>query len=122
MSLFILNGVGVRNDGGVSAVQSGTVDGRVRGQAYVLGKPLVATASGTSTDAFLGGFRYRSDGALRVFEATAGVPAGSSFNAGVAITPDGAACYISTASATPTGAFLVGMKYDVQGRFFMSGA
>lgn len=122
MSLFILNRIGVRDDGGVTAVQSGSVDGRVRGQAYVGGRPLVATASGTSTDSFLGGFRYRSDGALRVFEASAGIPAGSSRQAGVAITMDGAACYISTASATPSGTFNVGMKYDSLGRFFMTGA
>ena len=118
--LFILNRVGVRDDGGVEGKLSGTPDGFAAGQGYIAGKPFVATASGTATDGFLGGFRYSSTGALRVFDAGAGVPAGSVLNAGIAVTPDGAACFIATASASATGVAIMGITVDGNGRFFMN--
>lgn len=118
--LFILNRVGVRDDGGVEGKLSGTPDGVLAGQGYIAGKPFVATASGTATDAFLGGFRYSAGGALRVFDAGGGVPVGSSRNAGIAITPDGAACFIATASASNTGSALMGITVDSAGRFYMN--
>ena len=117
--LFILNRVGVRDDGGVEGKLSGTPDGTIAGQGYIAGKPFVATASGTSTDGFNGGFRYSSAGALRVYDAGSGVPAGSQQVEGIAVTPDGAACFISTSSASATGSFLVGMALDGAGRFYM---
>lgn len=119
--LFILDGVGVKADGHVEGKLSGTPDGVLRSQGYIAGKPFVATASGTSTDGYNSGFRYSKAGALRVYDASAGVPANSTFNAGIAVTPDGAACFIATASASSVGtAFLVGICLDSQGRFFMN--
>lgn len=118
--LFILNGVGVRNDGGVEGKLSGTPDGYSGGQAYIAGKPFVATASGTATDGYIAGFRYSSTGALRVYDASAGVPANSTVHAGFAITPDGAVCFIATASASATGIAITGLTVDGVGRFYMN--
>lgn len=119
--LFILNRVGVRDDGGCEGKLSGTPDGTVAAQGYIAGKPFVATASGTATDGFNRGFRYSSAGALRVFDAGGGVPAGSSRVGGFAVTPDGAVCFIATASAT-SGAttFQTGICVDSAGRIFMN--
>ncbi len=118
--LFILNRVGVKDDGHVEGKLSGTPDGFAAGQGYIAGKPFIATASGTSTDSWVGGFRYTSGCALRVFDASAGVPVGSSRNAGIAITSDGAACFVATASASNTGSAIMGITVDSAGRFYMN--
>ena len=53
----------------------------------------VTTEAVAAADPYIGGFRYRSDGALRVYDATAAVPAGASTNQGIAMTSDGQLCY-----------------------------
>ena len=53
----------------------------------------VTTEAVAAADAYIGGFRYRADGVLRVYDATAAVPAGSNTNQGIALTSDGQLCY-----------------------------
>ena len=53
----------------------------------------VTTEAIAASDTSIGGFRYRKDGVLRVYDATAAVPAGSNTNQGIALTSDGQLCY-----------------------------
>ena len=53
----------------------------------------VTTEAVDSADQSIGGFRYRKDGVLRVYDATSAVPAGSNTNQGIALTSDGQLCY-----------------------------
>ena len=53
----------------------------------------VTTEAVAAADAYIGGFRYRNDGALRVYDATSAVPAGANTNQGIALTNSGQLCY-----------------------------
>jgi hypothetical protein len=88
----------VASTGQVVAVSTGTVTTHVAGQAYVGNDPLMVTEAVAAGDSFSGGFRYRSDGALRVVDATAGLPANSLITTeGIAQSPSGQVCYTSDA-------------------------
>lgn len=75
----------------------------------------VTTEAVAASDAFIGGFRYRSDGALRVVDATAGVPAGSNTNQGIALSSDGQLCYTTTPGTTFN---LNGVAVDTERRVY----
>ena len=93
---FALNGDGqviLADVGAVAVTGAATLNGGAYLQAplAVIGTTEAVAAS----DGRIGGFRYRADGALRIYDATAAVPAGSSINQGVAMTSDGQLCYNS---------------------------
>ena len=79
-------------DLGATAVSGFT---SLNGAAYDQGtqRLFVTTEAVAAADPYIGGFRYRSDGALRVYDATAAVPAGANTNQGIALTSDGQLCY-----------------------------
>lgn len=93
--------------GQVAAVSTGTPASWNSGQAYVGTSPLMVTEAVAAGDTWNGGFRYRSDGALRIVDATAGLPANSRVNQqGIAQATDGAVCY--TSDAPGSGTVIVG--------------
>jgi hypothetical protein len=86
--------------GQVNAAGSGTVTTVNAGQGYVGEKPLFVTEAVATSDTYNGGLRYRTDGALRVVDATAGLPANASINQeGIAQSTTGQVCYTSDAVA-----------------------
>jgi hypothetical protein len=90
-------------DGRLNAVATGTVTRFISGQGYVeqvagtIAKPLMVTEAVAAADGWVGGFRYRADGALRLVDATAGLPAGARAKAGVMFSTTGQLCYTSDA-------------------------
>jgi hypothetical protein len=108
-------------DGMVNAVTTGTVATYVSGQGYVEqgagshALPLMVTEAVAATDAWVGGFRYRADGALRVVDATLGLPAGSSFHAGAMFSPTGQLCYTSDAVSPTDVASVDGVAVTTDG-------
>ena len=90
-------------DGRLNAVATGTVTRFVSGQGYVeqvagtVAKPLMVTQAVGATDTWVAGFRYRADGALRLVDATLGLPAGATNNQGVMMSTSGQTCYTSDA-------------------------
>lgn len=89
----------------------------IAGQAYLMEAACVDTDIVASDDAFNGGFRYTSLGALKVYDATAGVPAGSNTNRGVMCTSDGQVCYTTDAIGSDV-AYYNGIALDTAGRVF----
>ena len=93
----------------------------IAGQAYVTNGTADAvyftTDAVAASDGIVGGFRYTTAGALRAYDATAGVPAGSSVNQGIAMTSDGQVCYSTEAS----GVFfnIAGVAVDSSGRILI---
>jgi hypothetical protein len=86
--------------GQVTAVSSGTVTSHNAGQAYVGTAPLMVTEAVAAGDTYNGGFRYRADGALRLVDATAGLPANAAISQeGIAQSTTGQVCYTSDAVA-----------------------
>ena len=75
----------------------------------------VTTEAVAAADAYIGGFRYRSDGALRVYDATSAVPAGSNTNQGIALTSDGQLCYTT---GNTTAFALNGVAVDTERRVY----
>lgn len=88
----------VASDGQIQAAAAGTVTTVNAGQGYVGLKPLFVTEGVAAGDTFNGGLRYRSDGALRVVDATAGLPANATISQeGIAQSTSGQVCYTSAA-------------------------
>ena len=89
--------------GRLNAVATGTTTRFISGQGYVeqgagtVAKPLMVTQAVNAADTWVGGFRYRADGALRLVDATAGLPAGAVAKAGVMFSTTGQLCYTSAA-------------------------
>ena len=75
----------------------------------------VTTEAVAASDAYIGGFRYRSDGALRVYDATSAVPAGANTNQGIALTSDGQLCYTT---GNTTAFALNGVAVDTERRVY----
>ena len=74
----------------------------IAGQAYMndAQAAFADTSAVAASDGIVGGFRYTTAGALRVYDATAGLPANTSVNQGVAMTTDGQACYTTDVNTT----------------------
>ena len=88
------------------------------GQAYLMDAACVdAGAVSATADEFNAGFRYTSAGALRVYDATAGLPANTHINQGIALTTDGQACYITSAIGADVTR-LNGAAIDSSGRLY----
>jgi hypothetical protein len=86
--------------GQINAVATGTVSSHNAGQAYVGAAPLMVTQAVAAGDTYNGGMRYRSDGALRLVDATAGLPANAvRTQEGIAQSTTGQVCYTSDAVA-----------------------
>ena len=93
----------------------------IAGQAYVTNGTADAvyltTDAVAAADGFVGGFRYTTAGALRAYDATAGLPAGTSTNQGIAMTSDGQVCYSTAASGTYFN--IAGVAVDSSGRILI---
>jgi hypothetical protein len=106
--------------GQISAVSTGTVSSFNAGQAYVGKTPLMVTQAVAAGDTYNGGFRYRSDGALRLVDATAGLPANSQRSQeGIAQSSTGQVCYTSDAVAAGSP-FHGGIATTHDGRVYIS--
>ena len=92
--------------------------GIIAGQAYVgngtADAVYLTTDAVAASDGIVGGFRYTTAGALRAYDATAGLPAGTSTNQGIAMTSDGQVCYSTAASGTYFN--IAGVAVDSSGR------
>ena len=95
--------------------------GIIAGQAYVgngtADAVYLTTDAVAAADGFVGGFRYTTAGALRAYDATAGLPAGTSTNQGIAMTSDGQVCYSTAASGTYFN--IAGVAVDSSGRILI---
>lgn len=90
----------VLDDNGVANLSSsGAAASYIRGQSYdsSLDVANATTAAVDATDSYISGFRYTSSGALRLYDATAGLPTPVYYQQGIALTKDGQACYTSAA-------------------------
>lgn len=61
-----------------------------------------ASSGSAASDAYIGGFRYTSGGALRIYDATAGDPSPLLVNQGIAVTSDGQVCVSNGVNTTYT--------------------
>lgn len=85
------------SDGVVSILANGTTGTSWIGpQAYTSAAAIGSTAAVDAADAYSGGVAYSSGGAVRLVDATAGVPAGAVTLGGFAVSA-GALCYTSGA-------------------------
>lgn len=79
-------------------------------QAYNSASPLGDTAAVDAADTRAGGVRYTTGGAIRLVDATAGLPAGAVNIGGFAISTSGQLCYTTdapTASSVKIGGVAV---------------
>lgn len=100
--------------GQVLAVTEGEVSSFNGPQAYVGMNPLVTDEAVEETDNFNGGFRYRSDGALRVND-----DSGDGYSQGFAVTSSGQLCVVLDAVAEG-GSVKGGVAVTADGRAYMS--
>ena len=77
-----------------------------------------STGAVAAADGIIGGFRYTTAGALRVYDATAGLPANTHVNQGIALTTDGQVCYTTGVNTTYTN--LNGVALDTLARVFVN--
>lgn len=90
----------------------------VAAQAYLMDSACVDAGAVTAGDSFNGGFRYTVNGALRVYDATAGLPASNSVNQGITMTDSGQACYTTAAIDEDDVSRVNGMAVSGNGRIY----
>lgn len=87
-------------------------------QQYDATHAYAVTDAVAATDQFTAGFRYTSDGALRVYDATGGLPSPVNSHRGIAMSSDGAACITTDVI---TSAFLInGISLTGDGRIYVN--
>lgn len=84
-------------------------------QAYVAQFPLGDTSAVAASDTKSEGFNYTAAGAVRLVDATAGLPAGSVVNGGFAASSGGGLCY-TTAVPDTSSVFIGGVACTQDGR------
>src|SRR3990167_628749 len=89
----------------------------IAAQAYLMDAACVDAGAVAAGDSFNAGFRYTLNGALRVSDMTAGLPASTSVNQGVVMTDDGQAGYTTDAIGADV-AYLNGAAIDSSGRLY----
>src|SRR3990167_10773509 len=89
----------------------------VGAQAYLMDAACVDAGVVAAGDSFNAGFRYTLNGALRVSDMTAGLPASTSINQGIAMTDDGQAGYTTDAIGADV-AYLNGAAIDSDGKLY----
>src|SRR3990167_4963518 len=92
----------------------------IAGQAYMTsGEAAFATTDAVAaSDVFNGGFRYTATGILRISDTTAGLPASTSINQGVAMTDDGQVCITTADNATDY--HLAGVRLTSDSRVYVT--
>lgn len=111
----------VLDDNGVAALSSSaSQDVFIHGQAYDItgAEACVSFNAPGPTDCFIGGFRYTSTGQLQIHDATAGLPAYTTYNQGFAMNEDGEVCYTSDAFNAGDAAWLCGVAVTLDGRLY----
>lgn len=103
--------------GRVQAVTTGTPIASIGGQGYVLDTALVSSDAVDSADAFIAGFRFTTDGAIRIYDATLGLPAATNVNKGYVMSDDGQLCV--TTAANVLTYVNNGIAQDEEGRVYM---
>jgi hypothetical protein len=95
----------------------------IAGQAYMTsGEAAFATTDAVAaSDAFIGGFRYSATGILRISDTTAGLPASTSINQGIAMTDDGQACITTEDNTSPAEDYhLAGVALTDDSRIYVN--
>lgn len=88
-------------------------------QALLMDAICMTTAAVDAADAFNGGFRYTSTGALRIYDATAGLPSPVTEHRGFSMTSDGQVC-VTTGAIGADVARLNGAAVDSSGRIYVT--
>jgi len=89
----------------------------IAGQAYSGTIAFIDDGAVAAEDSFNGGFRRTSMGALRVYDATAGLPANTVVTQGISRTSDGQVCF--TTDAITTAFSLNGLSLTSDGRVYV---
>lgn len=97
MSPFIISAL--NQDGSVLMVDTVDIDAVTGAQAYSDGSVVATLEAVESTDPYVGGARYREDGALRLYDATSALPAGVMYIGGMAFSATGQLCVTTDAVA-----------------------
>jgi hypothetical protein len=114
--MLVINSV-VGDTGRVQAVDAAVSGASYNfGQAYQSGKAVWTVDAVAASDTYNAGYRYDSGGRLRIYDATAGLPANTHIQSGVAVTDDGQVC-ISTDPNTDV-AVLNGISLTADGAVF----
>lgn len=92
----------------------------IGGQTYNGLNALAVTGGSAATDIFLGGCVYTFDGYIRLYDATAGLPAGTTSIGGMAVTAAGLLC-ITTAAPASTAVSIGGIAVRMDGAVHVTG-
>lgn len=103
------------SSGAVPFLTDAGASAQVGVQGYVGGAPLGTVAAVAATDGFFGGVKYTANGSVRLYDATAGLPAGSRVLGGFAVSTDGQLCY-TTAAPDSSSVFIGGVACTQDGR------
>lgn len=96
-----------------------TVDSVIGKLGYTAGFARGTTTAVNAADTRANGLRYTASGILRLYDATAGLPAGSVTLGGFAVSTDGQLCY-TTAAPDASSVFLGGVVVTQNGRVHLS--
>lgn len=92
-----------------------TATGHIGPLGYAANAPLGTTDAVDAADTFANGVRFTGDGILRLYDATAGLPAGSVAQGGMAISSDGQLC-ITTDAVDADTQYIGGVAVTQDGR------
>lgn len=95
------------------------VDSVIGKLGYTAGFARGTTTAVNAADTRANGLRYTASGILRLYDATAGLPAGSVTLGGFAVSTDGQLCY-TTAAPDASSVFLGGVAVTQNGRVHLS--
>jgi hypothetical protein len=104
-------------DGVVTFASSGAVSW-VGPQGYTPTNAVGVEAEKASDDVLVGGVRYTKNGAVRLYDATEELPAGSTNSGGFAITSDGFLCVTSDEPPENGAARIGGVAVTDDGRVY----
>lgn len=113
----------VCDSSGVATVDTGSPtasDFWIGPQRYGAALVYVSTDAVADTDTRMNGLRYTSDGALRVYNATGGMPAGAVFLGGIGVSSDGQLC-VTTAAVGASTQMIGGNAVSSEGALHVDG-
>lgn len=114
MNPFIVTSL--NSDGSLFTVDTTNIESVVGSQGYSQNYAVATLSAIDSTDPYVSGARYREDGCLRLYDATAGLPSGVQYVGGVAFTSTGQMCI--TTDAVTNAIYISGMAVRQDGAVF----
>lgn len=114
--MFAPFALGTTGRAGFTTMAPGNFAAYNAAQAYLMNCACVSTATAAS-DTYNHGARYSTAGALRVSDATTGLPANTNINQGIAFTNTGQLCYTTSAIGADV-ASIDGLSVDSLGRVY----